>query len=129
MVGYLEITILDSVSYYKIDLNIEISMLRRLEHIMVSTTVDIEFRVDAQLKSEYEKACTELGLTTTEAFTMFATKVAVEKRIPFEITVDPFFCEQSRTRLKKSIDQMEAAREYFKVGVPGSGVDKEDACF
>ncbi len=129
MVGYLEITILDLVSYYKIDLNIEISMLRRLEHIMVSTTVDIEFQVDAQLKSEYEKACTELGLTTNEAFTMFATKVAVEKSIPFEITVDPFFCEQNRTRLKKSIDQMEAAREYLKVGVPGSGVDKEDACF
>jgi DNA-damage-inducible protein J len=129
MVGYLEITILDLVSYYKIDLNIEISMLRRLEHIMVSTTVDIEFQVDAQLKSEYEKACTELGLTTNEAFTMFATKVAVEKSIPFEITVDPFFCEQNRTRLKKSIDQMEAAREYLRVGVPGSGVDKEDAYF
>jgi antitoxin component of RelBE/YafQ-DinJ toxin-antitoxin module len=60
---------------------------------------------------------------------MFATKVAVEKSIPFEITVDPFFCEQNRTRLKKSIDQMEAAREYLRVGVPGSGVDKEDAYF
>jgi DNA-damage-inducible protein J len=129
MVGYLEITILDLVSYYKIDLNIEISMLRRLEHIMVSTTVDIEFRVDAQLKSEYEKACTELGLTTTEAFTMFATKVAREKRIPFEVDVDPFYSEQNMARLKKSIAQMEAAREYLKVGVPGSGIDKEDAYF
>jgi DNA-damage-inducible protein J len=127
MVGYLEITILDLVSYYKIDLHIEISILRRLGHIMVSTTVDIEFRVDVQLKSEYEKAYTELGLTTTEAFTMFATKVAREKRIPFEVAVNPFFCEENRARLKKSIGQMDAVREYLKVGVPGSRVDKEDA--
>lgn len=97
---------------------------------MVSTTVDMEFQVDAQLKRDYEKACTELGLTTTEAFTMFATKVAVEKRISFEIAVDPFFCEQNRTRLKKSIDQMEAARESVKeIGVHGSGLDKEEACY
>ena len=95
---------------------------------MTSSTVDIEFRVDAQLKSEYEKACTELGLTTNEAFIMFATKVATEKRIPFEIAVDPFFSEQNRARLKKSIGQMDAARENLKVGVPDSGVDKEDAC-
>ena len=95
---------------------------------MASSTVGIEFRVDAQLKSEYEKACTELGLTTNEAFIMFATKVAVEKRIPLEIGVDPFFSEQNRARLKKSIGQMDAARENLKAGIPGSGVDKEDAC-
>jgi DNA-damage-inducible protein J len=96
---------------------------------MASTTVDIIFRVDAQLKREYEKACIELGLTTTEAFTMFVTKVAVEKRIPFEIAVDPFFCEQNRARLNKSIGQMESAQESLKVGVSGSGVDKGDACY
>jgi len=108
MVGYHEITILDLVSYYKLDLHIEISVLRRLEHIMVSTSVDIEFRVDAQLKSEYEKAYTELGLTTTEAFTIFATKVAREKRIPFEVAVDPFYSEQNMARLKNSIAQMKS---------------------
>lgn len=70
---------------------------------MARLTVDIEFRVDAQLKRDYENACTELGLTTNEAFIMFATKVAAEKRIPFEIAVNPFFCEQNRARLKKSI--------------------------
>ncbi|MCK9341378.1 MAG: type II toxin-antitoxin system RelB/DinJ family antitoxin [Synergistaceae bacterium] len=95
---------------------------------MTSSTVDIEFRVDAQLKRDYEKACTELGMTTNDAFIMFATKVAVEKHIPFEIAFDPFFSEQNRARLKKSIGQMDAARENLKAGIPGSGVDKEDAC-
>jgi DNA-damage-inducible protein J len=33
-------------------------------------------------------------LTTTEAFTTFATKVAKEKRISFEVAVDPFYSDQ-----------------------------------
>jgi len=64
--------------------------------------------MNAELKSNLEKACQELGLTLTAAFTIFATKVAREKRIPFEVAVDPFYSEQNMTRLKKSIAQMES---------------------
>jgi len=64
--------------------------------------------MDAELKSNLEKACQELGLTPTAAFTIFATKVAREKRIPFEVAVDPFYSDQNIARLKKSIAQMEA---------------------
>ena len=63
--------------------------------------------MDADLKNNMEKACRELGLTPTAAFTIFATKVAREKRIPFEVAVDPFYSEQNMARLKKSIAQME----------------------
>lgn len=54
-----------------------------------------------------EKVCQELGLTPTAAFTIFATKVAGKRRIPFEVTIDPFYKEQNMARLKKSIAQME----------------------
>jgi DNA-damage-inducible protein J len=64
--------------------------------------------MDAELKSNLEKACQELGLTLTAAFTIFATKVAREKRIPFEVAVDPFYSEQNMARLKKLIAQMES---------------------
>jgi DNA-damage-inducible protein J len=47
-------------------------------------------------------------LTPTAAFTIFATKVVREKRIPFEVAVDPFYSEQNMARLKKSISQMES---------------------
>ncbi len=57
---------------------------------MGRSTVSIGFRVDAEIKSKYEKTCQELGLTPTEAFTIFATKVAREGRIPFEVAIDPF---------------------------------------
>lgn len=64
--------------------------------------------MDAQLKSNLEKACQELGLIPTAAFTIFATKVARERRIPFEVAVDTFYSDQSMARLRKSITQMEA---------------------
>jgi len=64
--------------------------------------------MDAELASNFEKACQELGLTPTAAFTIFATKVARERRIPFEVAVDPFYSDQNIARLKKSIAQMEA---------------------
>ena len=75
---------------------------------MGQPTVNINFRMDAELKINMEKVCRELGLTTTAAFTMFATKVAREKRIPFEVAVDPFYSEQNMARLRKSIAQMES---------------------
>lgn len=47
-------------------------------------------------------------MTPTAAFTFFATKVAKGRRIPFEDAVDPFYSDQNRERLRKSIAQMEA---------------------
>ncbi|MDD3904874.1 MAG: type II toxin-antitoxin system RelB/DinJ family antitoxin [Sphaerochaeta sp.] len=75
---------------------------------MRNSTVNVNFRMDAELKSNMEKACQELGLTPTAAFTIFATKVARERRIPFEVAVDPFYSDQNIARLRKSMAQMEA---------------------
>lgn len=84
---------------------------------MGQSTVNINFRMDADLKNNMEKVCRDFGLTLTEAFTIFATKVAREKRIPFEVAVDPFYSDQNMARLKKSIAQMEST---------GSTIDEVD---
>ena len=76
---------------------------------MDNATAPITFHMDAELASNFEKACQDLGLTTSEAFNLFATKVARERRIPFEVAVDPFYSKQNIARLKKSIAQMEAS--------------------
>ncbi len=39
---------------------------------------------------------------------IFTTKVARERRIPFEVAIDPFYIDQNTERLIKSIAQMEA---------------------
>jgi len=75
---------------------------------MGHTTVHSNFRMDAELKSNMEQVCRELGPITTAAFTIFATKVEREKRIPIDVAVAPFYSDQNMTRIRKSIVQMEA---------------------
>jgi DNA-damage-inducible protein J len=68
----------------------------------------VNFRLDEDLKKNMEQTCKELGLSMTTAFTIFATKVSREKRIPFEVAIDPFYSETNMNRLRRSIAQMEA---------------------
>ena len=62
----------------------------------------VNFRMDEKLKEKMEKTCKDMGLSVTAAYTMFATKVTREQRIPFEVTADPFFSEENMDRLRKS---------------------------
>lgn len=70
----------------------------------------INFRIDENLKKEMEKICREMGMSMTTAFTIFATKVARERRIPFEITADPFYSESNMKYLEKVIADIESGK-------------------
>ena len=63
--------------------------------------VMVNFRVDEDVKKSMEQACSELGLSMSAAFTIFAKKVGREKRIPFEVSVDPFYSEKNMQRLER----------------------------
>lgn len=58
--------------------------------------VMVNFRLDEEVKKDMEQACKEMGLSMTAAFTIFATKVGKEKRIPFEIRAEPHRLESCR---------------------------------
>ena len=70
----------------------------------------INFRIDEKIKKEMEKICREMGMSMTTAFTIFATKVTKEKRIPFEITADPFYSESNMKYLEKVIADIESGK-------------------
>ena len=74
--------------------------------IMAQTTLSV--RMDDSLKSDFDKVCNELGLSMTTAITMLAKKMTREKRLPFEVSVDPFYSEENLARLRRSIAQMES---------------------
>lgn len=70
--------------------------------------VMVNFRMEEALKKSMEQACKEMGLSMTAAFTIFATKVSREKRIPFEITAEPYNpCQRpyGRGELKRSFEE------------------------
>lgn len=69
--------------------------------IDMSQAVNVNFRLDEDVKKSMEQACSELGLSMSAAFTIFAKKVGREKRIPFEVSVDPFYSEKNMQRLER----------------------------
>ena len=75
---------------------------------MAQTTVSI--RMDDTLKKNMEETCSELGMTMTTAFIMYAKKVTREKRIPFEVSIDPFYSDENMKHMKNSIQNLESGK-------------------
>ena len=72
---------------------------------MAQATISI--RIDPNLKNEFDEVCTELGVTMSTSVIMLAKKMTREKRIPFDVSLDPFYSEENRQRLRESMRQME----------------------
>ena len=78
--------------------------------VMIMAQAMINFRMDEELKKSMEETCKDLGLSMTTAFTIFAKKMTREKRIPFDVSVDPFYSESNMAYLKKVIEDIESGK-------------------
>ncbi len=76
----------------------------------MAQAVNVNFRLDEDVKKSMEKACEEMGLTMSAAFTIFAKKVSRERRIPFEITAEPFYSESNMKHLQRGITALNAGK-------------------
>ncbi len=65
----------------------------------------VSVRMDEGLKQEFDVVCQELGLSMSTAVTMLAKKMTREKRLPFEVSIDPFYSEGNMAALRESIRQ------------------------
>ncbi|MBO4711205.1 type II toxin-antitoxin system RelB/DinJ family antitoxin [bacterium] len=74
----------------------------------------VNFRMDEELKHNMEQTCQELGMNMTTAFTIFAKKMTREKRIPFEVSVDPFYSESNMNYLKKVISEIDSGKAKLR---------------
>lgn len=74
----------------------------------------INFRIDETTKKQMEQICNELGITMSTAFNIFAKKVIREKRIPFDVSIDPFYSESNIKAIKESIKQLEEGKVVVK---------------
>ncbi|MBR0307259.1 MAG: type II toxin-antitoxin system RelB/DinJ family antitoxin [Mogibacterium sp.] len=74
----------------------------------------INFRMDEDLKKKMESTCKSMGLTMTAAFTMFATKMTKEQRIPFDIEADPFFSDENMMELERRVANLKAGKSTLK---------------
>lgn len=79
----------------------------------MAQAVNVNFRMDADLKKSMEQVCSELGMSMTTAFTIFAKKVSREKRIPFDVSVDPFYSESNMRYLEKIAQDVARGQANF----------------
>ncbi len=79
----------------------------------MAQTVNVNFKLDKDVKMSMEQACAELGLSMSAAFTIFARKVSREKRIPFEVSVDPFYNDNNIHYLEQKMADYKAGQLKF----------------
>lgn len=74
----------------------------------MAQSVNVNFRMDAQLKKNVEEICHRMGINLTTLLTICCRKVEQERRIPFEVTADsdPFYSESNVKELKKRLDDV-----------------------
>ena len=70
----------------------------------------VNFRMDEEDKKGMEEVCKELGLSMTTAFTIFAKKMRREKRIPFEISIDPFYSDANISHLRQVTSEIDSGK-------------------
>ncbi len=76
----------------------------------MAQSVNVNFRMDAQLKKNVEEICQRMGMNLTTALTICCKKIEQERRIPFEVTAeaDPFYSESNIRYLKEKLDALKA---------------------
>lgn len=78
----------------------------------MAQTVNVNFRMDEQLKKNLEEICQQMGMNLTTMLTICCKKIAQDRRIPFEITADPdpFYSESNMAYLRKVISDIETGK-------------------
>lgn len=79
----------------------------------MAQAVNVNFRLDEDVKKSMEQACADMGLSMSAAFTIFAKKVGREKRIPFEVSADPFYSESNIRYLEQKAADYKAGKLKF----------------
>lgn len=73
----------------------------------------ISLRVDDDVKRNAEIALNDIGLSMSSAITIFLKKVAREKRIPFELSADPFYSESNIKYLEEIVNDIKSGKAHF----------------
>ena len=75
---------------------------------------NVNIRMDEDVKREFDRVCGELGINMSIAITILAKKMIREQRIPFEVSVDPFYSPANQDALEDSLRQLESGRVVRK---------------
>ena len=79
---------------------------------MAQATLSI--RVDSDDKKKFETFCNETGMNVSVAVNMFMKKVIREQKIPFEVSIDPFYSQENIAEIQRRIDEVKSGKSTLK---------------
>ncbi|MCL2203994.1 MAG: type II toxin-antitoxin system RelB/DinJ family antitoxin [Defluviitaleaceae bacterium] len=68
----------------------------------------VNFRMDNELREQFDQTLDTMGLNLTSAFTLFAKAVVRSGKIPFDIMVDPFYKAENQGEIRRRIERYES---------------------
>ena len=74
----------------------------------MAETINVTIRLDRDIKERAEALFNDLGMNLSTAYNMFTRQALRERRIPFEISADPFWSEANQAELNRRIAEIEA---------------------
>ena len=78
---------------------------------------NMTFRMDSEVKAQMAAICTELGMTTSTAFNIFANAFVRAQGMPFAVTIREPVATVSREQMLADTDQVlsEFAADYKRM--------------
>ena len=68
----------------------------------------ISLRVDDNVKRQAESVCAEIGMSLSTAINIYLKRLGRERRVPFDVSADPFYSEANISILTSRIDDINA---------------------
>ena len=75
---------------------------------------NLSVRVNELDKKNFELFCNETGMNVSVAINMFIKTVLRERRLPFEIKMDPFYSKSNIEYLEKIVSDIKKGKAKFE---------------
>ena len=85
-------------------------------------SLNLNVRVDANDKKEFEKFCSRVGMNVSVAVNLFIKAVLREQRLPFEIKTNTYE-ENTYQKLKEAEEEMDSNPKRYKEEEVLKGID------
>ena len=74
----------------------------------------ISLRIDDDVKVNAEKVCKDIGMSMSTAVNIYLKRLGSERRIPFEVSADPFYSKENMDELEKRVANIRTGKSVLK---------------
>ena len=74
----------------------------------------ISLRIDDDVKVNAEKVCKDIGMSMSTAVNIYLKRLGSERRIPFEVSEDPFYSKENMDELERRVANICTGKSVLK---------------